>query len=141
MDVAQSLLVRNQASRKLLSHLHRNRRQLYRLIPKRGGFVSSLRCATLDDGLMMWEEYVREAQQHVVALGERAVEVKFEEFLQEPTGSIAELARFCGLSPGSQAIAEVSGTVKRDRGYAYRKDPALEECAQRNRERLAGLGY
>ena len=48
------------------------------------GVLSSRRGWTLAEALTMWEQYVEKARQESAALGERALEVRYEDLLLEP---------------------------------------------------------
>ena len=84
VDVANSLRVSQQKGLKRLrmkDSLYQNLYWYYlanKFIPNRKKFVY-LRCANLEDGISMWEEYVNEAQVHVGNLGSRAIEIKYED--------------------------------------------------------------
>jgi hypothetical protein len=107
--------------------------------PKTGGFTEGLRSTSLDGGLSLWEEYLSEARRHVQALGERAMEVKYEELLSDPRPVLLTLAAFCGL-PQANADSAARGT-NRDRAFAYRLNPELRAFADQVAGRLATYSY
>jgi hypothetical protein len=109
--------------------------------PKAGGFIRSMRCATLEGGLSLWEEYVAEARTHVRELGERAIEVRFEDLLAEPIARVGDLAEFCGVSPSATLLAKAAALVKKQRAYAYRSSPELNAFARGVAERLHAQNY
>ena len=143
VDVANSLLVRQQkplkASRERYSKLKKLRAYWFR--PKRGGFTNTLRCTTLEGGFSLWEEYMQEARAHVNKLGNRAVEVKFEDLLEEPYMILKFLAEVCELNSSKEALTKAAKQVRPDRAYAYRNDQKLKEFAQNMSDRLRTYGY
>jgi hypothetical protein len=142
VDVANSLKVREKRVQSRAKALHEKRNSLmYGLWPKRGGFAASLRCSSLEGGFTLWESYIKQARVHTSCLEERAMEIKYEDFLVEPQNHLASLASFCGLSVTGSAIKKVASRVKKDRAYHYREDPELRAFAGRVAERLAKQGY
>jgi len=143
VDVANSLLVRQQkllkAGQERYSRLKKMRAYWFR--PKRGGFTNTLRCATLEGGFSLWEEYMREAHLHVHGLGDRATEVKFENLLKEPYEILKSLVRFCEVKPSKEALTQAVKQVRPDRAYAYRNDQKLKTFAQKVSDRLRVYGY
>ncbi|MCX7847291.1 MAG: sulfotransferase [bacterium] len=103
--------------------------------------LPSGRCKTLEGGFTLWEEYMREARKHVEELGERAMGVRYEDFLAGPEGLVHRLCEFCGLSPGEERLKAAVKGIKRERAYAYREQPELVAYAEEVKERLAKWGY
>ena len=143
VDVADSLRKRTLRSfdRTLNQELYYQARFLHWIRPKVGGFIASMRCATLEGGFSLWEEYLTEARRHVRALGARAMEVKYEDFLSEPDGTLANLARFCELPLNDEAAKILVTQMKRARAYAYEADPELRLFASRVAQRLELQNY
>jgi hypothetical protein len=144
VDVAHSLSVRYQ---KLLAQaknhspspayywLHRKRRE---------GFVNTLRCISLMEGLALWESYVAEAQTHVAHLGERAIELKYEDFLRAPEANMVRLIQFAELpvyENNVKQLVDVGGAINDARAFAFRRDAALQTFARTVQDRLQRFGY
>ena len=134
VDVAHSLQRRGR--------LETSSKNIYRDFPifhwvreKRGGFVHSLRCDSLQGGFSLWEEYLQEATSHVTMLNERALEVRFEDVISEPVRSLERLCRFSGLTASLPDIQRVAGLIRKDRAYAFRANPQLESFPARVAER------
>ncbi len=146
VDVVNSLRVRSK--RKLLRLKERNAwlKAFYwfylmmKYIGTKRKFID-LRCASMEDGLLMWEEYVNEARTHVHKLGDRAIEVKYEDLLTEPYGILKRLTEFSGLRATDRDIERVSQQIKRERAYVYQGNPELEAFAIKMSERLRRQGY
>jgi hypothetical protein len=143
VDVANSLRVRGRKDMRQnwVRKLYYKLRPLHWVWPKQGEFMDSVRCHSLDDGLSLWEEYMAEARMHVEELGERALELRYEDFLAEPLPALSKLAQFCGLPANPSAVQQAAGRVKLERAFAYRKNPELRQLADREAQRLAAQHY
>ena len=102
------------------------------------GILSSRRGWTLAEALTMWEQYVEKARQESAALGERGLEVRYEDLLARPEAVIMTLARFCGVPPPTQ---QALPNLEPSRAFAFRRDPELVEFADSMRDVLARYGY
>ncbi len=100
-----------------------------------------LRGADLEEGLLMWEEYMEEARKHVTDLGERAIEIKYEDFLDSPNEILIKLTGFCGLRANAAEIENSGSKVNKSRGLAYLKDLELKAFSERVSDRLSNYGY
>lgn len=142
VDVAGSLQTREQATlAQRISARYKRLRPLHRLVPKRSGFVQSPRCLTLGGGFSLWEEYTTEAARQTADLGECALTLRYEGLLEEPKGPLRSLADSCGVPAPDGAVARITGGIRRDRAYAYRRDPELSTFAETVEDRLQSLGY
>jgi len=103
------------------------------------GVLSSRRGWTLAEALTMWEQYVEKARQESAALGERALEVRYEDLLTRPAHVIPTIASFCGVEAPPQG-APIGG-LEPSRAFAFRRNPQLVAFAGSAREALARYGY
>jgi hypothetical protein len=142
VDVAYSLRERaiKDLRRTRAKELYYRLRFLHWLRPKVGGFIHGVRITSLEGGFSLWEEYVSEACRHVAALGARAMEVRYEDVLEDPLPPLRKMAEFCGLEVTNEALANVAREVKPERAYAYRHNPELSAYADRVAGRLAQAG-
>jgi hypothetical protein len=104
------------------------------------GVLSSRRGWTLAEALTMWEQYVEKARQESEALGERALELRYEDLLLQPERVIPSLASFCRV-PAPARHAALSAGMEPSRAFAFRRDPELAAFAGSAREVLARYGY
>jgi hypothetical protein len=143
VDVASSLRKRTLLSMERTSgqNLYYKLKFLHWMRPKVGGFIGGMRCATLEGGLSVWEEYVSEARAHSRDLGKRAIEVRYENLLAEPIGTIGNLVEFYGASPSAALLAKAATLVQKERAYAYRSCPELNSFARGVTERLQAQNY
>ena len=88
----------------------------------------------------MWEQYVEKARQESAALGERAVEVRYEDLLTQPQKVIPVLATFCGVPTPPQPAAVLDSAAP-GRALAFRRDPELVAFAGSVSGALARQGY
>ncbi len=141
IDVANSLVMRDQRAFENKKSRYIARRAFYRVRPKRGGFTDSIRCASLEGAFSLWEEYLKEAEKHVTALGSGAVELRYEDLVSRPYELLRQLAGFCELDVSDRDIQRVSVLVKKDRAYAYKEKPELLAFAEKVEDRLSAHGY
>jgi hypothetical protein len=139
VDVAASLKARQERKLNHATTLWQEQRLRYRFVLTWDW--TSLRCASLDEGFSLWEEYVCEARSHVNNLKNRAIEVRYEDFLTDPFELLKRLVRFCGLLVNNDTIAQVCAQGKIDRAYAFRNKPELMEFAEGVAARLSAVGY
>jgi len=104
------------------------------------GVLSSRRGWTLAEALTMWEQYVEKARQESAALGERALEVRYEDLLMQPERVIPAIAKFCGVALPAHHGALRDG-FESGRAFAFRRDPKLVAFAGSVSEVLARYGY
>lgn len=84
---------------------------------------------------------MEEAQAQVHELGDKALEVKFEDLLRGPYEILKSLMEFCGLKPSEEVLAKAAKQARPDRAYAYCNDPELRDFAQDMSKRLKVYGY
>jgi len=146
VDVANSLSVRQEKGLSRLKDRHPKFKSLYwfylmnKFVPKQRMFVD-LRCSTMEEALLMWEEYIREARSQLLNLKNRSLEIKYEDMLAEPSSVIKLAATFCELQISDNDIKKVSRHVNGARSYAYRNYPELVAFAEKALERLKANGY
>ena len=144
VDVAASLRERRQRAMAGNIDRYRRRRVLYRnspLAPKRRGFGPQPRCRTLAGGFELWRQYVERATAHTVALGERALTVRYEDLLCRPEEKLHEALAYCGLAPRPEQVRRTAATFRPDRAYAWKHDDELCSFVSEHAASLAGLGY
>jgi len=74
-------------------------------------------------------------------LGDRAMEIRYEDFLDDPILHIRFLADFCELSISKKDVPALTRQINKTRAYAYRNDPALSEFSQKVSDRLRAFDY
>jgi len=135
VDVASSLQVRAAKVLPAAEARYRRKRRAYLLSPphvRRKRFVGTLRCARLEGGFEVWDAYATEAERHVTELGERALHLRYEDFLADPRSGVSALARFCELPAGEADLDRIADGINAGRAYAFQGDPDLRAFAARD---------
>lgn len=122
IDVADSLLRRQQAASNAARDNLQKYGRLFQLRPKRGWFGSSPRVLNRTEGFRLWEEYMDFAERFTRSLNNPSIEVRYEEFVTDPAPISAKLASFCGLPSDPERIERFCSTVRRDRSFSFAKD-------------------
>lgn len=103
------------------------------------GLFHARRGWTLEQNFTLWEEYVEKAKEQLTPLRSRALEIRYEDVLQNPRSVLEKVLGFCSatlLDLPETLIAEVNS----DRAYAHRRQPELAAFAwewQRTLERFS----
>ena len=144
VDVAESLRVRRERAVAASIDRYRRRRGGYvnnPLAPKRGGFGHSPSVGTLEGGLDLWAAYTARARAHVADMGERALELRYEDLLADPEPGLRRIVDFCDLEVGDAALREQAARFDVSRAFAHRGEPALATFADGHAAALAEQGY
>ena len=144
VDVAQSLRVRHQQAAAAAAARYRKRRWLYKnnpFAPKRSGFAHAPKVAQLDQGFELWKSYTQRAKKHVQNLGEKGLEIRYEDLLREPLKHLPGILDFCGLEVSRRQLEEKLDQITPERAFAYQGNPELVEFANKVSDYLAELGY
>ncbi len=144
VDVAQSLRVRHRRASASAIARYQHRKWLYDndpLAPKRSGFGHAPAMADLEAGLNLWRAYTERASRHVANLGDRALELRYEDLLGEPEQHLAQVFEFCELPFDGESLRKALGEIRAGRRFAFAGDPELATFARTHDETLAALGY
>jgi hypothetical protein len=141
IDVAQSLRVRWYKDLDYVQKSYQRQKFMFAAVPKLRTFPLSVRCSDLEQGFKLWEDYVERAQTHVEALGERALEIRYEDFILDPLGQLQTLGAFCNLPTAEATLEHITSEVKSSRGQAYKKNPELLAFSESVNQRLERYGY
>ncbi len=141
IDVAESLRVRWQKDLEQVQKTYQRQKSLFAILPKFRTFPLSVRCSDLEQGFRLWEQHLERAHTHVQALGDRAIEVKYEDFLEQPFYQLKRLADFSGVGADDQTLEQLVSQVKGSRAQAYQKNPELRHFSESVDERLKRYGY
>lgn len=108
----------------------------------RGRWVEeAARFDSLEPGLELWSRTVDRARGQMAELGDRAIELRFEDLAGDPEPSIRALGRLCGVEPSREQLDLAAGLVDPSRSAAHERDPELRDFAERNSELLGRYGY
>lgn len=146
LDIANSLITRRNRGLNRLRERHNKFRPFYwyylmqKFIAKNRVFVD-IRGRNLEEGFAIWEEYMKEARSHVDSLKDRAIEIKYEDFLEHPGQILNSLSQFCELKVTQDRIEEAVSKVNKTRAYAYLSHPELKAFSVDISDRLKSYGY
>lgn len=145
VDVAASLQTRHRRAAQASIERYQKHRAFYLnrpWAPKRRGFAHNPAVADLGFGLALWRTYTQRAQAHIQALApDRALELRYEDLLQDPASTLPQILDFCGLSQSSAHLEAEARQFEPERAYAYRHSTSLSTFARQNRDALQALGY
>ena len=142
VDVAQSLKVREARELASATKQYEKYRSIHFVRPKRGGFTASPRCTSLKGGFSLWKEYTDRARQMVAQLpADRALTLRYEDFLAEPVKYLRASAEFCGLEASDSTIRNVAASIRAERSCSYLSDPELRRFADEHHAELLARGY
>ena len=147
MDIVNSLMTRRARGLRRLSEKQSGWKKaiswyhmVQKFIPSKKVFVD-LRGGSPEEGLVMWEEYMQQARSHVNSLGDQAIEIKYEDFLEHPARVLGQLSEFTGLEASQGRIEELTKDINKSRAYAFRKEPELLSFSNEKSEILKTYGY
>lgn len=148
VDVANSLHVRGieyGVKPACITHENRKRWLSYWTHTKvmKLGFRGSLRCLSLKQAFMLWEEHVAKAFEHMESINNEKLNIKYEEFLQETEKHLFTIASFCELNVKPSTVRSTTNIVQSDRGNAYKNNIELMRFFEEVKESywLKRLGY
>lgn len=141
VDVAQSLRAREGETRRASRREFATRGWAAWLRPWRVSLWGSVHCATLADAFALWEEYMAEARTQLAALEGRALEIRYEDAVADPSGAVQAIAGFVGLDADAATLSRAAGMIRPGRAFAHRTDPPLASFADEHAQRLTAFGY
>lgn len=145
IDVASSLArrVHEHLRRAEMRHRRRKSSWAYWIRRKEGVFVMSPRCLSLARGFRLWEQYVTRAFEYRDLLGDKMLDVRFEDLTSRAEQILPTIVSFCGLRPSAERVRKAGAAVRPHRGHAYLADSSLRSFAEgvAGNEWMRRLGY
>jgi len=139
VDVAKSLATRaDKISQSLSANVREQSRWMWRLPLSNNSFS---RCRDTDEGIALWKSYTETADRHAVTLGDRALVLQYEAFLQQPVSHVENVLKFVGIEAESVAVERAVAKLVASRAYSYRGNDTLRNLAERHRSDLSAFGY
>lgn len=141
LDVAASLRQREEQT------LARHKQQLAQMTPDQLDgtmrFQQSARLFHLEEGIKLWEDYTAQALLLERQFADKAIRVRYEDFLTEPASELGRLAEFAGLDAGKEQLQAAVTQVNPARRFAFTGDPELLSLYRQicQREIMQSLGY
>lgn len=97
---------------------------MHKYVPKKP--LVEMRCSTLEEGLIMWDEYMTEAGKHLYNLEGKFLEVKYESLLLDPIRVLNEISEYCELKTTGKDLKRVAEMANTDRAFAYLKESDMK---------------
>ena len=106
-------------------------------------FQQSARLFHLEEGIKLWEDYTTQALLLERQFADKAIRVRYEDFLNEPVSELGRLAEFAGLDASSEQLQAAVTHVNPARRYAFTGNPDLLSLYRQicQREIMQSLGY
>ena len=79
---------------------------------------------------------MEEADNQAKELGDRAINVNYEELLNNPADTLDKICGFCGLTVTKDKRLKAAVGLNPARAFAYLKTPVLKKFAEENQTRL-----
>lgn len=105
-------------------------------------FHQNFRLTSIEEGYDLWNEYVTKALSLKNDFADY-IEIKYEDFLENPFDNLQQLAHFSGLQVNDDAIKKEIQTIKKDRSYAFLNNNAYYNIYQTLKDKplMKQLGY
>lgn len=125
VDVAKSLFVRRQKGMAYLRKYVEHSPWTSWMNPLRPHFLRAMRIGSIEQGFNLWKIYMQKAMELKKELGDHFYQIRYEDFLSNPSENLQKLCGFCELSPHQTVIDDALLRVDISRAYSYRKDSDL----------------
>lgn len=104
-------------------------------------FHQNFSLTTIEDGYDLWEEYVSKALS--LKNNFNYMEVKYEDFLEEPLKHLNNLAVFSGLQPSEEELRKQVESIKPERAYAFLQNKEYSRIYEtlKTKPLMQQLGY
>lgn len=136
IDVAKSLIVRQEKEIVMLKKQFDNYKYLYSLKLKKEVFGTSSFIKGIEEAVDLWYKYVRQSREVCGEIGDRCLFIKYEDFLANPRDGVMRMASFMQLAIPEEKIARISAIINNSRANAYKEDKTLKELAERYKDTL-----
>ena len=142
VDIAESLRVREHKVQgrfklTLAKQIHE------KVLTPRRLYNRSVRLFDIMEGIKLWENYIEAAEVAREKYRDLWLDIKYEEFLDEPLLHLKTITDFVGLNASDQSLNELTKVINNDRKFAFSQDERLMEVYQavKNRPLISKLGY
>lgn len=141
VDVANSLRIRANNYLSCNTKAYEYRRWLYAVNGKRGVFVDSPRCLSLEGGFSLWQTYVKSATKYRNLLPTQYLEFKYENFLTTPNEIASQILSFCELDMTNIDESYLKSFVVQNKKNTFQSDKELMLFSERVADQLQKYGY
>lgn len=137
---ARFIFIYRNAVDSVASLVHREHKQDFDItIP-----AYSSRCMNLDSAFGLWEDYNRFFSDHKGMIEkENLLEIKYEDFLQEPKIYLSKIAGFVNISMDTKVTKSICSKINSNRAYSFidKKELVAFYDQVKNNEVMVKLGY
>ena len=123
VDVAESLRVAREYHMKRERSRFRDR--VNEALLRRVSYQISLRIRNIEEGLMLWREYVDTALALAKLYPGKTIDVRYETLLESPRTVLTDLAAFLGLDLDEKRIEQAASKLDVARAFAFLKNQEL----------------
>ncbi len=142
VDVAQSLRLRSQKGLLATTQKYTRYKWLLPLRPKKGGFIESPRCASLEGGFSLWQEYMQQAETHLKETDMKNIlSISYEDLLANPVKELLACTKFCNLEVSEKRVESLTNEINLNRAFSYKTNRELDEFSFKNKGILRFHGY
>lgn len=142
IDIAESLRVREHKVQgrfklTLAKQMHE------KLLTSRRLYNRSVRLFDIHEGVSLWEKYIEAAVMAKQQYGDLWLDVKYEDFLDQPKAFLSTITDFVGLETSQEVINQLTKEIKNDRKYAFLQDENLMKLYEsvKDRDLITKFGY
>lgn len=142
VDVAASVHRREWSRVTSALENYENRRLHYAFRGRHPRLARSMVAMSLDSAIDLWMEYVDEARNNMRESKGRSMEIRYEDYLGNPEGTLEVLGSFCGVDVDEKKVAQELGpTLDKSRAFAYDASNELRSWAANKRDAIEARGY
>jgi len=107
------------------------------------GFTTSPSMLDIHKAFSLWEAYIEKVFSYEEMLGERMLNIRYEDFLREPAKWLCMSASFSGLDCSDVQANKLIGSIRSNRSFAFQKRPELVDFFEEVRSSgwMNKLGY
>lgn len=142
IDIAESLRIREHKVQgrfklTLTKKLHE------KLLTPRRLYNRSVKLFDIMEGIKLWEHYIEAAFRSKEKHGGLWLDIKYEDFLDQPQTQLKTIIDFVGLETDENTMNNLTKEINNDRKFAFTQDERLNKIYDsiRDRELMKKLGY
>lgn len=140
VDVARSLWVRDQKRIKRELESEQDRSHFLNQGKERMN-RDGQEALEMDAALELWAQYMNYGVAGTGIVGDQAVTIRYEDFLQDPRAELRTLEKIYPLQLDTPSVDAILSGINERRAFSYRSDAELVSFADRHQQRLAMHGY
>lgn len=142
VDIAESLRVREHKvqGRFKLTYAKKIHEKL---LTSRRLYNRSVKLFDIMEGIKLWEVYIEAAFRRKEELGGLWLDIKYEDFLDQPQAQLKTIIDFARLETDENTINDLTKVINNDRKFAFTQDERLMKIYEsiKNKELVKKLGY